>query len=263
MKFLLPIFFLFTLACQNDSKIEPVAVKADKQASAISKIDTSISLNYLLGKFDPEKDERFVRIAQEHSDRSDRLLRREAYEAFQRMQKEANKEKIEFKIISATRNFDYQKGIWERKWKGTTKVDGQNLSEIIADEQKRALKILEYSSMPGTSRHHWGTDIDINNFNNSYFETGKGKKEYDWLKENAARFGFCQPYTKKDDQRNTGYHEERWHWSYMPLSKKFTEQAALRVKEEMINGFLGAEQATKIGVVNKYILGISKDCINK
>ncbi|NJK84501.1 MAG: M15 family metallopeptidase [Saprospiraceae bacterium] len=42
--------------------------------------------------------------------------------------------------------------------------------------QERALKILKYSSMPGTSRHHWGTDIDLNSFSNSYFEQGEGKK---------------------------------------------------------------------------------------
>ncbi len=37
------------------------------------------------------------------------------------------------------------------------------------------------------------------------------------LTANAAKFGFCQPYNVKTDRK--GYNEEKWHWSFMPLSK--------------------------------------------
>ena len=60
------------------------------------------------------------------------------------------------------------------------------------DSLKAAKTILLYSSMPTTSRHHWGTDMDINSLENSYFASGQGLKEYTWLKKNAAKFGFCQ-----------------------------------------------------------------------
>ncbi|MBK8672515.1 MAG: D-alanyl-D-alanine carboxypeptidase family protein [Bacteroidetes bacterium] len=30
--------------------------------------------------------------------------------------------------------------------------------------------------MPGSSRHHWGTEVDINALSNAYFSTGEGKK---------------------------------------------------------------------------------------
>ena len=53
--------------------------------------------------------------------------------------------------------------------------------------------------MPSTSRHHWGTDIDLNSLNNSYFSSGKGLKEYDWLTTNANHYGFYQVYT---DEKN-------------------------------------------------------------
>ncbi len=49
--------------------------------------------------------------------------------------------------------------------------------------------------MPQASRHHWGTDVDINSVEPEYFESGQGLKEYTWLQENAWKFGFCQPYT--------------------------------------------------------------------
>ena len=84
----------------------------------------------------------------------------------------AKRDSIDLKIISGTRNFYEQKAIWNRKWNLYN-----NLNPI-----HRAKKILEYSSMPSTSRHHWGTDIDLNSLNNSYFNTGKGLKTYQWLK---------------------------------------------------------------------------------
>ena len=107
--------------------------------------------------------------------------------------------------------------------------------------------------MPGSPRHHWGTDIDINNFNNSYFESGQGLKEYDWLVANAAQFGFCQPYTPKGTERPFGYNEEKWYWSYIPVAKQLTQKAATELKDEMIGGFKGSETAVEIGVVEKYV----------
>ena len=108
----------------------------------------------------------------------------------------AKKEGITLKIISATRNFATQKIIWEGKWTGKRLHESkENLAKTIPNPTERAIKILRWSSMPGTSRHHWGTDIDLNKLNNSYFEKGEGLKIYNWLIANASSFGFCQPYS--------------------------------------------------------------------
>ena len=115
--------------------------------------------------------------------------------------------------------------------------------------------------MPGTSRHHWGTDIDMNNFENEYFESGQGLKEYEWLVANGASFGFCQVYTEKDEKRPDGYQLEKWHWSYLPISKQLTNLAQEALKDQMINGFDGSETAVDIEVVRKYVLGINKECL--
>lgn len=260
------ILLVFLSACQANEPVKTAAnliplEKVEKSRMEQPSMDSTIQTDFLLGKFDPSKDDRFVLIDAIHSDRNDRLMHKEAYAAFLQMQAAAKQAGIQFKILSATRNFNYQKGIWERKWSGATKVGNADLSKTIADPRTRALKILEYSSMPGTSRHHWGTDIDLNSFDNRYFEAGQGKKEYDWLLNNAQKFGFCQPYTSKSTSGRTGYHEEKWHWSYTPLAAKFTEQAGFRITEDMITGFLGSEQAKEIGVVKKYILGINPDCL--
>jgi len=135
--------------------------------------------------------------------------------------------KIRIYVTSSTRSFYSQKYIWEAKWTGKRRVDGKKLNKTMKNKRERALKILNFSSMPGTSRHHWGTDFDINSLENSYYEKGKGKIIYSWLKKNGSKFGFGQPYTK---ERSKGYNEERWHWSYLPISKKFLKDWNIHVK---------------------------------
>ena len=157
-----------------------------------------IDLDYVKGKFDPSQHPAFIRIEKKYSPKDDIYLNRDAYAAFERMHAAAQADQINLVIRSAARNFDYQRGIWERKWTGETKLSGNiDASTQYPSAIDRAKAILLYSSMPGTSRHHWGTDIDLNDFENSYFEHGQGLKEYTWLEENAARFGFCQTYTTK------------------------------------------------------------------
>ncbi|MCU0843468.1 MAG: M15 family metallopeptidase [Spirochaetes bacterium] len=177
---------------------------------------------YLTGRFDPEKEEGFVDLSTlgipvKH-DRQ--FLRREAAEALAAMFRDFRKAHpyLEFRIRSSTRNWGRQKTIWESKWCGTTPVGGVRLNEVIKDPEARALKILEFSSMPGTSRHHWGTDFDFQELDNRYYESGPGKALYRWLVSNAQSYGFCQPYTSA---RTGGYLEEKWHWSYMPLAGGF------------------------------------------
>ncbi|MDH3796604.1 MAG: M15 family metallopeptidase, partial [Flavobacteriaceae bacterium] len=80
-------------------------------------------------------------------------LREEAYHAFLDMRDAARKDGIEIKIVSSFRNFDRQKAIFERKYERFTEEGLEPLAAID--------KIIEYSTIPGTSRHHWGTDIDI------------------------------------------------------------------------------------------------------
>jgi hypothetical protein len=112
--------------------------------------------------------------------------------------------------------------------------------------------------MPSTSRHHWGTDIDLNSLSNSYFESGKGKKEYKWLVENANNYGFYQVYTEKSSRR-TGYNLERWHWSYMPLSIKYLAFYNNQVDYSDISRFDGSELAEALNIIPNYVNGISED----
>ena len=215
-----------------------------------------------MGKFDPATHDLFVKLDTPYASGSDMYLRKETYNAFKKMHHSAKKRGIKLVIRSATRNFEAQKSIWEDKWTGNRTIeDGTKANEKYPDPQKRALKILEYSSMPGSSRHHWGTDIDINMFENKYFESGEGLTVYTWLNKHADQFGFCQPYTEKSEaEPRTGYNEEKWHWTYLPLSQKLASDCKAHLKNEMIEGFLGAKTASKINIVDKYVLGINQHC---
>ncbi|MBX2946473.1 MAG: M15 family metallopeptidase [Cyclobacteriaceae bacterium] len=208
-----------------------------------------VDKNYLLGKFNPDQDARFVRLDDQHTGGSAKgaYLRKETYEAFIRMAEAAKEDGVKLTIISATRNYFQQKAIWERKWMAEAS---------IKNEADRAKKILLFSSMPGTSRHHWGTDMDLNDLNNEYFDSGEGLKIYEWLKAHAHEYGFCQPYTSKVNGR-TGYEEERWHWSYTPLSIPFLEAYKSTIKLSDIKDFLGSDTAPKLDVIVNYVDGVA------
>lgn len=218
------------------------------------------SVEYIMGRFEPDTHPVFELIESKYADRAGMYLRSDTYAAFKKMHAAALQDSIELVIRSATRNFNYQKGIWERKWRGETTLEAGIRATSIEDPTNRALEILRYSSMPGSSRHHWGTDIDLNAFSNAFFEQGQGLKLFNWLRTHASTYGFCRPYTEKNAERPDGYQEEKWHWSYWPVSSQLLTAAENVLRDSMITGFMGADQATEIKVVEKYVQGVNLQC---
>lgn len=219
-----------------------------------------IDKKYLLGKFDPAQEEDFVEVSIKHANRQGLYLRKKTYAAFIRMNEDARQAGVNLIIVSATRNFYSQRSIWNGKWSGKTRVEGKNLALTISDRLERARIILKFSSMPGTSRHHWGTDIDLNALDNDYFETAEGKRVYEWLRENASIYGFCQTYTPKNSSRPSGYEEEKWHWSHIPLARSFLDQYVQHVHYNDLKGFLGWETAQVLNVIENYVQSIDMNC---
>ncbi|OIP01341.1 MAG: hypothetical protein AUJ97_07130 [Bacteroidetes bacterium CG2_30_32_10] len=248
---------VFIISGQMINKKHPVNSEVIK-AQELKSI--AIDKKHLLGQFNYKTDNGFVEVDAKYGNKKGMYLQKEVYEAFLKMKVAAAKDGITLIIVSATRNFNEQKMIWEAKWSGKKLVNSQNIYLTIKDPVERAKTILNYSSMPGTSRHHWGTDIDLNSIDNSFFNTEKGIKLYNWLSNNAATYGFCQPYTKKDIFRPNGYEEEKWHWSYLPIAKQYLTVYKNTITYSDITGFLGAETASKIDIIKNYIFGINQDC---
>ncbi|MDC6406512.1 MULTISPECIES: M15 family metallopeptidase [Maribacter] len=174
-------------------------------------------------------------------------LRKEAHDAFLEMKKAAYSDGIDLKIVSSFRDFSRQEGIFERKY--ITYTD-EGMEPMAAIE-----KIIEYSTIPGTSRHHWGTDADIidgyRNVEGDVLDPekyGNGGPYEDfklWMDKNSETYGYYLVYT--DDPKRRGFKYEPWHYSYAPLSIPMLEAyrginvVALLEKEE----FYGAEHFTR------------------
>ena len=237
----------------------------DEQTKAVSHSNAEVSDDFLKGKFQPSKNSRFAIIPGAYSIRKNQYLQKETIEHFVEMAKVARNEGIDIYILSPTRNFYAQKSIWERKFI-------QNEKEGLMPREN-ALKILLWSSMPGTSRHHWGTDFDIvfsrknAQLSNRIYESGQGLRTYQWMKTHARKFGFCQPYTglpaSRDNSREGrpikhGYQQEKWHWSYQPLASKYLKTYFMRRARMLPSGFRGDSAGNTLFL--DYVMNVDKSC---
>ncbi|MFO7744929.1 MAG: M15 family metallopeptidase [Psychroflexus sp.] len=174
----------------------------------------------LLG-FDNIKIENLLGLSQSHLKSNSILLENETYEAFSKMKSKAIEDNIDLRIVSGYRSFKHQKAIWERKFNQLiiTKKPTEAISEIIT-----------YSSIPGTSRHHWGTDIDIIDgsvklpegdllLEQNYHGDAPFSKMKSWMDNHAKDFGFELVYTQ--NKSRTGFNYEPWHYSFAKKSKSF------------------------------------------
>lgn len=68
----------------------------------------------------------------------------------------------------------------------------------------------EYVAVPGTSEHQLGLSVDIN------ADTNKSSSDqvYEWLDENAYKYGFIKRYSS-DKTDITGINNEPWHYRYV------------------------------------------------
>ena len=148
----------------------------------------------------------------------------EAYLKFKQMQNDAKKEGVEIEIVSGYRSYQKQKNIWNNKY-------NQNFKQGIFGT-KNINRIIQYSTLPGTSRHHWGTDIDVIDkrftpkgdllMEKNYSENGVYSQLYRWMKKNSKNYGFYLVYD--DSPKRKGFKFEPWHYSYKPLSVTFLKR---------------------------------------
>lgn len=195
---------------------------------------TLISAEQLVGKKRPEL------FGNEY------LLRIEAHEALAQMQLAAAKDSIKIYVVSSYRGFEHQKKLWNKKFKKAT-------DEGLTNEQALA-RCIEYSAIPGTSRHHWGTEVDLIDLNRPVLESpleqkefakgGNFEKLYNWLSIHAHEYGFFVVYDTNPIRK--GFYYEPWHYSFIPLSSRFhVEYLKLDVKSYLTQGdILGSELFT-------------------
>ncbi len=159
-------------------------------------------------------------------------LQPEAAQALGSLQAAAREAGFDLQSASAFRSFERQRLIWNAKVEGRRPVLDDHdavvdLSPLQPAEQIE--RILRFSALPGASRHHWGTDVDVFDaaalpdgyrLGLTLAEVAPGglfDSFHRWLDERIAAgesFGFYRPY----DQDRGGVSPERWHLSYAPLA---------------------------------------------
>jgi len=165
---------------------------------------------------------------------------------------------IDLVVRSGFRDFETQLGIWNRKWRGERALlarDGSVLDHATLQPDQKVDAILAWSAIPGGSRHHWGSDIDVVDaavipagyqvqlVPEEYAPEGIFGRLTAWLDGNAASFGFFRPY--RTDRG--GVSPEPWHLSYaavaqpaleavtLPLLRRVIEGSALEGKEQVLS----------------------------
>ena len=174
------------------------------------------------------------------------------------MKDEARRAGFDLAILSGFRDFERQLSIWNRKATGQQPVLGSDsvpLNIVQLSEKELAFAIMRWSALPGASRHHWGTDLDI-------FDAATRPEGYeiellpeevdsggmfgplhDWLDRRITTdtaFGFFRPY----DQDRNGVAPERWHLSYAPVATRYEKLLSADVVRNTIqNGAMELKEA--------------------
>ena len=195
---------------------------------------------------------------------SKHMLRKQAHLDFMRMKKEARKAGIIIQAVSSYRSFNRQKSIWNKKY---NQLINQGLSKEASIH-----RILEYSTLPGTSRHHWGTEIDIVDATKPFPKEILIQKNYEthgvyhslkcWMDEHSQKYNWMLTYP--NETKRTGFSYEPWHYSYQPLSQAYLSKFLkidlddFYLNRKDINGFemLSADLLNQY--VKTHILGVNE-----
>jgi LAS superfamily LD-carboxypeptidase LdcB len=173
--------------------------------------------------------------------RLERPVHRAIVEPWLRLVEDAREAGFELAIVSGYRDYTRQLGIWNAKASGARPVldaNGEPLQLDGLDEWGVVQAILRWSALPGASRHHWGTDIDIYDraaVSDDYAvqltpdevaADGPFGPLHEWLDERiaaGASHGFFRPY----DRDRGGIAPERWHLSHAPTAARYQRQLTI------------------------------------
>jgi len=159
----------------------------------------------------------------------------------------AAKAGFDMRVASGFRSFERQLVIWNDKACGLRPVmdaEGHTINMESLDDNEKMLAILRWSALPGASRHHWGTDVDIydaSRLPGDYqlqltIEETQGSGPcvdfHRWLTDELQQHSqdFFRPYIAGAGS----ILPEPWHLSYAPLARVIAAQLTLECLREKI-----------------------------
>ena len=158
---------------------------------------------------------------------------------------------FDLRVASGYRGLVRQRAIWNAKASGQRPVfdELERPVDISTIPPARRLQLLLcWSAIPGLSRHHWGTDLDIIDaaaipadfeLQLTVAETrddGPFARFHAWLDEQLRAgdaLGFDRPY----DGRRCAVAAEPWHLSYRPLADAFQAQLVVADVKTALVGY--------------------------
>ncbi len=183
------------------------------------------------------------------------LLHHEVVGALEAMRQAAAGEGIDLVPASAFRDFDRQLTLWNEKFEGRRPVEdaeGRSVDPLRLAAAARVELILTWTALPGSSRHHWGSDFDLIDraamppgyrprlHPEEYAEGGVFSRLAGWLDEHAWTHGFFRPYRSGCG----GVRPEPWHYSYAPVSVPALAEMQVGLLAEALegSGLLGLDE---------------------
>jgi LAS superfamily LD-carboxypeptidase LdcB len=182
------------------------------------------------------------------------LLHAQVVTPFLNLRRAAQADGIDLVPMSSFRDFARQLVIWNGKFSGERPMydaAGALLEAGALTAMERIDAILLWSALPGASRHHWGTDLDLVDrgapaagyqikLTREEFAPGGPFARLDqWLDAHAARFGFFRPFKGL----RSGVQPEPWHFSFAPIAEQARRSLSPAVLHAAIAGapLLGKE----------------------
>jgi LAS superfamily LD-carboxypeptidase LdcB len=162
-------------------------------------------------------------------------LHKEIIGDFLALQLAAERAGFDLTIASSFRDFNRQGAIWNRKFSGQQGVydKHQHLVDLTTlTDIEKCTAIMLYSALPGASRHHLGTDLDVFDARaidedyqlqlspHEYEGNGPFAPLSDWLNKHLSQFGFYRPYSRDLG----GVAPELWHISHIKQSQHLVNQ---------------------------------------
>jgi LAS superfamily LD-carboxypeptidase LdcB len=159
------------------------------------------------------------------------LLHAQVVQPFLNLRRAAEADGIDLVPMSSFRDFGRQMAIWNAKFSGEKPMydaEGRKLDAGALTTAERIDAILLWSALPGASRHHWGTDLDLvdGNATASGYSIELTREEFApggpfaaldrWLEAQAPRFGFFRPFQGV----RSGVQPEPWHCSFAPIAEQ-------------------------------------------
>ena len=140
-----------------------------------------------------------VNISNLYSWGSGHKTRQITYDAFLNMWNAAYEDGLYLMINSSFRTYAEQKQVYDNY----INLKGEKYADSIA-------------ARPGHSEHETGLCLDIFSKTNTNKSTFKDTEDYEWLKNNAYKYGFIIRYPE-GKENITGYTFESWHYRYVGL----------------------------------------------